>query len=267
MTTETPTFAVVLPVYNLTAVIGTVLSGLSSETWSRIDRMIVLDNASTDGTADSVQTFIDSNPSIGHRIDLVRNETNLGYGGSVTKGLRLAATSSAQVAIMHGDDQADWDTVLTDLYECFTSTASCDIVLACRFSPKSDTSGYSLARRVGNRFFNRTTSLLTGIRMSDAGTAMILARTELLTDLPLESLHQGYMFHPYLNLLLFDGPGVKTAEVPLTWQDASVDNQFRLIRYGLGLLKVLLLYGLRRRILRRSPVQALGIVDRGRSRS
>jgi hypothetical protein len=75
------------------------------------------------------------------------------------------------------------------------------------------------------------------------------------------------MFHPYLNLLLFDGPGVKTAEVPLTWQDASVDNQFRLIRYGLGLLKVLVLYGLRRRILRRSPVQALGIVDRKRSRS
>ena len=77
------TFAVVLPVYNLTAVIGTVLSGLSSETWSRIDRMIVLDNASTDGTADSVQTFIDSNPSIGHRIDLVPLTTDQPYADAL----------------------------------------------------------------------------------------------------------------------------------------------------------------------------------------
>jgi hypothetical protein len=95
--------------------------------------------------------------------------------------------------------------------------------------------------------------------MSDAGTAMILARTDLFHDLPLEHLDQGYMFHPYLNLLLFDGPDVTTAEVPLMWKDASVDNQFRLIRYGLGLLRVLTLYGFRRRILRRSPARSLGI--------
>ena len=256
---DAPTYAIVLPVYNLAAVVGTVLGGLTEPTWNRIDRMIVLDNHSTDGTPDAVQGFINANPDIADRIDLVRNERNLGYGGSVTKGLRLAMEVSGHVAIMHGDDQADWDTVLTDLYERFTSVPGCDIVLACRFSPGSDTSGYGLARRFGNHFFNHAPALLTGVRMSDAGTAMILARTDLFRGLPLEHLDQGYMFHPYLNLLLFDGPGVTTAEVPLMWKDASVDNHFRLIRYGLGLLRVLTLYGFRRRILRRSPARSLGI--------
>jgi len=256
---STPTFAVVLPVYNLAGVVGTVLGGINDSTWQRIDHMIVLDNCSTDGTPEAVRRFVEDNPSIADRIDLVRNERNLGYGGSVTKGLRLAMETSTHVAIMHGDDQADWDVVLTDLYERFTAVPGCDIVLACRFSPGSDTSDYSLARRLGNHFFNHATTILTGVRMSDAGTAMILARTDLFRGLPLEHLDQGYMFHPYLNLLLFDGTGVTTAEVPLMWRDASVDNQFQLVRYGLGLLKVLSLYGFRRRVLRRSPARSLGI--------
>ncbi len=256
---DNPTFAVVLPVYNLVDVVATVLDGLSDTTWGRIDRMIVLDNASDDGTPNAIRSFIATNPSIGGRIDLICNKTNLGYGGSVTKGLRLASESSDLVAIMHGDDQADWDTVLHDLLQAFVETPSCDIVLASRFLPGSDTSQFNLARSLGNHFFNRATAWLTGVRMTDAGTAMILSRTKLLTDLPLESLDQGYMFHPYLNLLLFDGPGVTATEVPLSWKDASVDNQFHLFRYGLRLLRVLTLYGVRRRIFSMPPDRALGI--------
>ncbi len=259
MMNEASSLAVVLPIYNLAGTVGRVMGGLSDELWSRVDRMIVLDNASSDGTVDEVEAFIDERPHLASRIELVRNETNLGYGGSITKGMRIASETCDVAAIMHGDDQTDWNQLLLDLHDRFTAAPACDIVLASRFCPGSDTSGYSLARRFGNHFFNRATTILTGVRMSDAGTAMIIVRTELLSELPLESLHQGYMFHPYLNLLLFDGSGTRTAEIPLVWKDASVDNQFRLVHYGLGLLRVLLLYGFRRRILRRSPLRALGI--------
>jgi hypothetical protein len=47
--------------------------------------------------------------------------------------------------------------------------------------------------------------------------------------------------------------------VPLEWRDAEVAVRFSLVRYGLVLSRMLLRFGWRRRVLRRSAADAVAL--------
>ena len=78
-----------------------------------------------------------------------------------------------------------------------------------------------MPRRVANHFFNAFTRVLSGLRMSDAGTGIMLARAGALDRMPFNQLTSGYQFHPQLNLMIYGDPELVVAEVPLCWRDAA----------------------------------------------
>jgi glycosyltransferase involved in cell wall biosynthesis len=92
------TVAVVVPAYNEEALVGETLTGIPSF----VDRIVVVDDASTDGTAEKARSFADP------QIEVVSHEKNLGVGAAIVTGYKRALAERLDVtAVMAGDNQMD----------------------------------------------------------------------------------------------------------------------------------------------------------------
>lgn len=89
------------------------LEALGSSTWPNL-RVVVVDNASTDGSADTLATM--------DTIDLVRNPVNLGFTGGVNTGLRHALSRGADYIWLLNSDA----TVAPDTLSLLVAAAEAD---------------------------------------------------------------------------------------------------------------------------------------------
>jgi dolichol-phosphate mannosyltransferase len=249
--------SVVVPCFNTVNSIETVLQALLEETDGVVGEVLVIDNASTDGTPALVRELVAKHTANGHRATLLENPENLGYGGSIKRGFASLTTTAPYVAIMHSDEQCDAAQTLLDMADAFEQDPEPDVVMTSRFMRGAQLEGYSLVRRVANRFFNVFTYLVCGLRMSDAGAAMMIARSDVIARVPYERFTSGFQFNPQLNLVLYSEPDLRITEVPMEWRDAEHQVKFNLVAYGLTLAGILLRFAWRHRILRRPSVEAV----------
>src|SRR5437588_2306390 len=94
---------VVVPAHNEEKLIGRVLETMPAF----VDRVIVVDDASTDGTGSIVG---DSARRMGERLRAVRHPANGGVGAAIVTGYKAALADGregALVAVMAGDAQMD----------------------------------------------------------------------------------------------------------------------------------------------------------------
>lgn len=97
---ENLTIAAVVPCFNEQGQIGRVLGTMPSE----VDLIIVVDDASTDGTPDLVAGLKAQDP----RILVLRHPSNQGVGGAIATGYKYARDHNLDVAVvMAGDGQMD----------------------------------------------------------------------------------------------------------------------------------------------------------------
>ncbi len=93
--------AVVVPAHNEELLIGQVIETLPSF----VDRIFILDDYSTDRTADVVKKYVEKEP---HRVVLVQNTKNEGVGWGVKMGYKMALSEKMDVTVvMNGDAQMD----------------------------------------------------------------------------------------------------------------------------------------------------------------
>jgi dolichyl-phosphate beta-glucosyltransferase len=254
---------VIVPAYNTAEALPAVLDALVHHSGGAVAQVIVIDNASTDGTPDVVRRFMAADPIAGATVRLLENPSNLGYGGSIKRGFAALVGTVPFVAVVHSDQQCDAAQTMLDMAAAFGLEPEPDVVLASRFRDGAITDEYNLARRMANHFFNAFTRALSGLRMSDAGTGIMLARSAALERMPFEQLTSGYQFHPQLNLLIYGDPELTVAEVPLCWRDATVGVRFSLAGYALVLTRMLLTFAWHRRVRRRPIGDAVVAASRG----
>jgi len=75
------TIAVVVPAYNEETLIGRVIETMPD--W--VDRIVVVDDASKDGTISTVNGYL---PEMNERLRLIQHETNQGVGGDIATGYK-----------------------------------------------------------------------------------------------------------------------------------------------------------------------------------
>src|SRR5262249_61921715 len=92
-----PKISFVVPVYNMEAFVGDCLNSILGQVGNHDYEVIVIDDASTDGSADVIATFDDP------RIRLIRHRENLGSARTITEG--LYAAHGAYVARIDPDDR------------------------------------------------------------------------------------------------------------------------------------------------------------------
>lgn len=98
---ENKRVAVVVPAYNEEKLIGQVLSTMPPF----VDRIIVVDDLSTDKTCEIVESYMRKAP---HLVVLIRHEKNQGVGSAIVSGYKRALDEKIDVvAVMAGDAQMD----------------------------------------------------------------------------------------------------------------------------------------------------------------
>lgn len=207
--------AVVVPAYNEERLIGDTLRGIPSY----VDKIYVVDDASSDGTGDIVRGFNDP------RITLVRHEKNQGVGGAISTGYKLALKDRMDMAaVMAGDNQMDPDRLILLLEPIMEGRA--DYTKGNRLVSSGFRKGMSAWRSLGNymlTFLNKIASGYWHIEDPQNGFTAISARS--LAMLDLDGLYKGYAFE---NDML----------VKLNVHDARVINIPIPARYGLERSKI-----------------------------
>jgi len=92
--------SIVVPVFNEELRIKDVLRGLSKEFDEVLEEIIVIDDCSTDKTAEILQSFVGENS----RCKVHRNSRNLGHGPSVIQGLNLGLQGGASHILTYDGD-------------------------------------------------------------------------------------------------------------------------------------------------------------------
>jgi glycosyltransferase involved in cell wall biosynthesis len=232
---------VVIPVRNVEEMIEETLEQINESNLRNKSKIIIIDNRSTDTTLARIDSYLQKKfPQID--CEVIANEQNIGYGGSVKKGIKLSINQNYEwTVIVHGDNQTNWQLVLNEFDKLIESNHY-EIICTTRFDKESNISKYSKLRTAGNRFFKVLTIVCTNLKISDPGVAIMAFKTKIVESFNLDLINEGYMFHPQLNLLIFSGEN-RYIEIPMLWQDATRREPLNLFAYGIGLEKFLLKYG------------------------
>jgi glycosyltransferase involved in cell wall biosynthesis len=175
---------VVVPAWNEEPRIARVLRGMPA--W--VDRVVVVDDASRDGTAQAALAVEDA------RVVVERHHRNRGVGAAIATGYRRAATlaSGARDAfvVMAGDAQMD----PRDLPDVVAPIArgEADYVKGDRFRWPGGLASMPAARRLGGRLFSWATARAIGVAVSDSQCGYTAISGEACARLDLAALWPRY---------------------------------------------------------------------------
>jgi glycosyltransferase involved in cell wall biosynthesis len=176
---------VVVPAYNEEVHVGAVLASVPDY----VDRVVVVDDCSTDGTGPVVQACTD------RRVVLLRTPRNVGVGGAMVVGYRWALDHGADIVVkMDGDGQMPAE-ALPALLDALVEQGA-DYAKGNRFLQRELVATRMPAERiVGNVVLTFLTKLASGYwNVFDPQNGYTAVRASALRVLPLDRLHPGYFF-------------------------------------------------------------------------
>jgi glycosyltransferase involved in cell wall biosynthesis len=171
-----------------------------------VDRIVVVDDGSDDGTAEAAGSVADL------RIDVVRHIYNRGVGAAIVTGYRRAFSQGASVAVvMAADDQMHPDDLEALIAPVVRGEA--DYVKGNRMI-HAEARRMPLLRRVAGRALAFATRRTTGLSVGDTQCGYTALDAKAAARLPLESLWPSYGY-PNDLLGLLAGRRLRVREVPV----------------------------------------------------
>ena len=220
-----------IPAYNCAPQIGRVLSGFDEKLLDRLSEVIVIDDRGKDDTGAAALVALEQLPFEHSKIKVVRNNVNLGLGGSHKMAFLYGQKMVADyVAILHGDDQAKAPE-LNMLLDAAEADPEVGAVLGSRFMKGSTLRGYAWERIWGNRVFNLMYTVLTGRRTLDLGSGLNLFRLKDLADNRFLGFDDRMTFNFDL-LLDYYTKHTKLRYVPITWTEEDQVTNARNVAVG-----------------------------------
>ena len=213
----TQSFTIIIPAYNEQASIGCVLDGLRD--WRERAEIIVVDDASTDRTAEIAQ-------AAGVRV--IRHLHNKGYGAGLKTGIRAAA---GDIVVMM---DADSEHSAADIALLLDNLGDNDMVVGAR----GKGSHAPLLRRVLKLPLLKIADYLAETKIPDLNSGFRAFRK----DVALRFLHilpNGFSFTTTLTLALFK-EGYNTAYVPITTTPRLGTSTVNPIRDGVNALMLII---------------------------
>jgi glycosyltransferase involved in cell wall biosynthesis len=181
---EGKSLAVVVPAFDEEQLVATTIRGIPDF----VDRIIVVDDASRDGTADAARGAGDA------RVDVVTHERNAGVGAAIVTGYRRAVEQGADVVcVMAADNQMDPD----DLEGIALPVVRGEVeyAKANRLVSGQAWEVIPRSRYLGNAMLSFLTKIASGYwHIADSQSGYTAASREILDQLDLERIYPRYGF-------------------------------------------------------------------------
>ncbi len=181
------TVGVVVPCHNEETQIGTVIETMPDY----VDRMFIVDDVSTDATAEVVGRYAAKDPK---RIRLIRHERNAGVGAAIVTGYRAAVEEKIDMtAVIAGDAQMDPE----DLPALLDPVASdeVDYSKGNRLFTGDAWNEIPRLRYLGNSALSLLTKIASGYwSVADSQTGYTVANLKALSTIDLGNLYPRYGF-------------------------------------------------------------------------
>ena len=192
-----PGIALIIPAYNEAPAIGAVLRAVPE---GAVDTVIVVDNASSDGTGEIARA---------HGARVVR-EDRPGYGNACRAGLEASQGYDVLVFLDgdRSDEPSDLPRVLAPILQ-----GRAELVLGSRLRGTLEAGALPGHQRAGNRVATILIRLLYGVRLSDIGSFRAIRREHLLA---LEMNHPTYGW-PVEMVVKAARRRYRIVEVPITY--------------------------------------------------
>jgi glycosyltransferase involved in cell wall biosynthesis len=210
-----------VPAHNEERLIGTVITTMPDF----VDRIVVVDDASTDGTSAAASAQTDD------RVDVITLEENLGVGGAIMAGHRHVLAGDADVAVvMAGDAQMD-PAYLGNLLDPIADGVA-QFTKANRFYGPGTFAGMPRRRIVGNIALSFLTKAASGYwNLFDPQNGYTAIHRRALERLPLDRIAQRYDFENDI-LIQLNILRVPARDVPVPAVYGDEVSGMRLMRVG-----------------------------------
>lgn len=227
------TLTIIIPCYNE----RNTIEALLHEVWrAPLDKkqIIVIDDASTDGTRDILQGALRQ-----YIHTLILHDTNRGKGAAIRSGIQSAQGDF--VIIQDADmeyNPVEYPKLLKPALE-----NQADVVYGSRFLGGEGHRVLFFWHSVGNRFLTLLCNMFSDLNLSDMETCYKLFRREIIQGMNLQENRFG--FEPEVTLKLARIPGIRIYEVSISysgrtylegkkinWKD-GVSALFCIFKYGL----------------------------------
>lgn len=225
---------VIMPAYNAEKTLEQTYSEIC---FSMVDEVILTDDNSCDKTKDIAKNL---------NITTIQHATNKGYGANQKSCYKAALQNGADIVIMlHPDYQ--YTPKLVPAIVSMMAYGQYDAVIASRMLSNSALrGGMPLYKFIANKFLTAFENFMIGEKLSEYHTGFRGFTREVLETLPLEDCDNDFIFdNEMLALIFYHKFKIGEISCPTKYfPEASSINLMRSIKYGLGVLKVSVLYSL-----------------------
>jgi 2-polyprenyl-3-methyl-5-hydroxy-6-metoxy-1,4-benzoquinol methylase len=208
-----PRIGVLVVAYNAVSTLAHVLDRIPPTFRSRVAHVFVCDDASQDATylvGLGYKQITDDLP-----LTIVRNSTNLGYGGNQKAGYHLAIEHDLDIIVLlHGDGQYAPER-LEDMVAPL-ERGECDAVFGSRMMIKGAArkGGMPLYKYVGNKILTRFENKMLGADLSEFHSGYRAYSVDALSRLHFDNNSDGFDFDTQIIIQLIDA-GKRIVEVPI----------------------------------------------------
>ena len=174
--------SIVMPCYNEVERLGAIVDKVKNAPISEME-IIVVDDASTDGTIDLLKTVIES------KVDkVIYHEKNMGKGAALRTGFRVA---SGDVIVVQDADLEYDPNELPAMLELIAADKA-DVVFGSRFLGSGPHRVVYFWHMLGNRFLTFLSNMFTNLNLTDMETCYKMFRREVIQSIEIEEDRFGF---------------------------------------------------------------------------
>jgi len=245
--------AVVIPAYEAASTIGAVLEAMPAE----VRVVVVVDDGSSDGTADVVGQFMRADP----RVILQMHELNRGIGAAMRTGYRRALDEGAEI-IVKMDSDGQMDAAYLPALVLPVALGEADYAKGNRFLRPEALHQMPRLRLIGNAILSFVTKLSSGYwNLLDPTNGFTAISRDVLASLALDRLEDRYFFESSM-LIELQMLRAVVVDVPIPSRYGSEESHLSVARNAFSFALKHVRYGVRRVLYRHflfdfSPVSLL----------
>jgi len=215
-----------MPAYNAAATLERTYRDLPSDV---VDRVIVVDDGSSDSTADLARAL---------GIETLEHSQNKGYGANQKSCYRRALEGDEEIIVMlHPDYQ--YSPKLLPALAFMVASGEYDVALGSRIIGKGALEGgMPFYKYVANRVLTLIENLFLDHKLSEYHTGYRAFRRQVLEELPLEENSDDFLFDNQI-LVQIIRAGYRVGEISCPtryFPEASSIGFWRSTRYGIGVM-------------------------------